>query len=782
VIAIFPDDPDVLGQNFSAAVRKLENVRTDLSLRTWKEFDMPGRFIFESVLDEIASADLVVADITRLNFNVTFEVGFALGSGKRLLLTVNEAISPEKKEITRLGIFDTIGYSSYTNSSQLETLIEGVEDFSSITFPATEVDKTAPIFVLDTLHKTDSSIRIISKIKKARIRFRSFDPNEQSRLSTLDAYRSVKKSIAVVVHLLSSRATDFRENNLRGAFLAGLAYGLDKNALILQDGNEPVPLDYREFVCVYHRPEDVDDYINDLAPRVMEGLQAVQGAGVKRDPKRLASLDLGAPAAENEVTSLEEYFLQTDEYSQVLDGARLAVGRKGSGKTALFFQVRNELRADRRNVILDLKPEGHQLKRLKELVLNLLSDAVQEHVATAFWEYILLLEVAHKLLQKDRQVQMHNHEIRDAYQRLYSLWAKDKALGEADFSERMLSLVNRVSASFEEKYPGQVPSYLSATEVTELIYSHDIPALRREVVGYLKQKHLLVVLFDNIDKGWPTRGVEAADIVILRGLLEATRKIERYFRREEVQVQSTVFIRNDVFELLVDESPDRGKESRVSLDWTDPDLLLEFMRLRLIYNGFDADDTFEQMWRTMSVSHIGGEDTVEYLIERSLMRPRNFLNLLNYCKSSAVNLQHDKISVDDIRKGCEAYSRDIANEIGLEIRDVFPEAEDLPYYFIGARQRLSRRELESHLSETDVVVEQHPRLIEIMLWFAFLGVRSQLKRQRGDLYIYDVQYDMKKLRRLADAVKTGERGFVIHPAFCPFLEIESGDAELTAPE
>ena len=44
--------------------------------------------------------------------------------------------------------------------------------------------------------------------------------------------------------------------------------------------------------------------------------------------------------AENEMTTLDNYDVNTDEYKRVLSGsARLAVGRKGSGKTALFFQA-----------------------------------------------------------------------------------------------------------------------------------------------------------------------------------------------------------------------------------------------------------------------------------------------------------------------------------------------------------------------------------------------------------------------------------------------------------
>ena len=269
---------------------------------------------------------------------------------------------------------------------------------------------------MDTLFKTDASIRIISKIKKARINFRSYDPNEQPRLSLLDAYRNIKKSIAIVINLLSSRATDYELNNLRGAFIAGLSYALDKETLILQEGDEPVPIDYRDFVSVYKHPQDVDAYINELAPKVMEQVQFEErNKGVALDGF-LPNLELGAPAAENEMTSLGNYYFETDEFKRALQGVvRMAVGRKGTGKTALFFQVRDRVRQHKKNIVLDLKPEGHQLKRFRD-VIQLLGESVQEHVATAFWEYVLLLEICHKILQKDKFIHTRDHNLFEQYQ------------------------------------------------------------------------------------------------------------------------------------------------------------------------------------------------------------------------------------------------------------------------------------------------------------------------------------------------------------------------------
>lgn len=765
----YPSSPEGIGQTIEEMV-KAANTSKHNEIFSWRNLDIPGSFIIESILEKIDEVNTVVADISRLNFNVTFEVGYAMGRQKHVVLVMNEAMSPQKKEISHLGIFDTIGYLTYTNSSQLRTLLR--KTYES-TLPLHEIDKLAPLFVLDTLHKTDSSIRILSKIKKARIGYRSFDPSEQPRLSALEAYRSVAKSIGVVINLLSPGSTDAFENNLRGAFLAGLSYGLGRETLILQEGDEPVPLDYRDFISPYRQLDKIDQYINELAPRVMEKVTEYSGALRIKNKGQLSDLDLGSPAAENETSTLQDYFLKTDEFQRVLNGGfRLAVGRKGSGKTAVFFQVRDRLRRDKRRIVLDLKPEGHQLKRFKELVLTVLSDAIQEHVATAFWEYVLLLEITHKLLEKDHQTHVHDHHMLEGYRRLQSIYGQDKSLGEADFSERMLVLINRINKEFESTYPGEAPRYLTIEQVTGLLYKHEIRELLSALSHYLGSKNGVIILFDNIDKGWPTRGVQPADIMILRGLIEATRKIERSFERDEIECRSTVFIRNDVYELLVNESPDRGKESRVPLDWTNSALLREFLRLRFVYNGIEETLSFEEIWRSFCVSHVRGEESSEYIIERSLMRPRNLLTIVNYCRSNAVNLRHTKMQEDDVLRACEMYSADLGNEVGLEIRDVFPEAEDILYYFIGCPAQLSLRSIYERLAETDISDNLWSRLIEILLWFAFLGV-SGAEGEVKDQYIYDVFYDMKKLRRIASGFKDESFIFCVHPAFWPFLGISA---------
>ena len=227
---------------------------------------------------------------------------------------------------------------------------------------------------------------------------------------------------------------------------------MGKPTLLLAHVSASTPLDVRDAVKRFARAEDIVDHIASLSLEITEYLQQADPTPL-RDPTPLQSLDIGDPTAENEMTTLAGYFLSTNQYSRALRGeVNLVVGRKGAGKTALFIQVRDKTRADKRNVVIDLKPQGYQLIRLKEDILAHLSQGASHHLVTAFWEYLILLEITYKLLEKDQKAYQFNHELRDRYLELERTYKVEGYSGEGDFSERLLALSQRISQDYGHRY------------------------------------------------------------------------------------------------------------------------------------------------------------------------------------------------------------------------------------------------------------------------------------------------------------------------------------------
>src|SRR5262249_50440890 len=146
---------------------------------------------------------------------------------------------------------------------------------------------------------------------------------------------------------------------------------------------------------------DLDARMRDFRDAVAEA----QRSHVDLRPAAGRELDTvycGDPAAENEATQLDTYFLETEQFRLTLNGdLNIILGRKGSGKTAIFLQARNKIRADRDNIVVDLAPEGFQLLKLRELIFDQLSRGTRKEFIAAYWEYIIWLEIAYKLVEKD---------------------------------------------------------------------------------------------------------------------------------------------------------------------------------------------------------------------------------------------------------------------------------------------------------------------------------------------------------------------------------------------
>jgi len=759
----YPSAVNLIAQTIRSAASQIPD------LKTWEELDIPGRFIATEILSNIEESDFLLADISRLNFNVVYEIGFAIGRKKRVLLFKNNAISDETPTIQEVGIFDTLGYKSYSTSEDLIGYLRQIRDVKPLPID-NQLNEKSPLYIVQPKTKTDHDGYLVASAKKSRLYYRSYDPTENSRLAGPDAIKNVAQSAGIILHFLHHELIDAKVHNIRSAFVAGLADGMEKRVLFVQTGETPVPIDLRDFVTTCRFQKDFKDAVDRLADQVYED-RGTQARVVGRAGNPLAAVDLGASAAENEITSLSEYYVEIDAFRRALrKEVRLVTGRKGSGKTAIFFMLRDRVRAQKSNIVLDLKPEGYQLMKLKDAVVDYLSTGTMEHTITAFWEYLLWLEMCHRIIEVDRELHKRNHEIYAPYQKLKELYSADGYSGEGDFSERLKELMRHIVQAIEAGYEEGRNQELSVAQITELIHRHDLQSLKRALIEYLSHKESLWLLFDNVDKGWASQGVSAEDLVIVRSLIEATRKIERELQKSSLSAHTIVFLRNDVFEHLVNTTADRGKETRANVDWDDPEMLREMLRRRLTRNlEADRNTDFDTLWRSICVSNVDGVESIEFLIQRCLMRPRSLLDLIGHCRGYALNLGHEKITRDDISKGCNAFSNDLLAEINLEIRDVFPNAPDLLYAFIGSPSTLSREELRQALVGHDVLEDDLAGVVNLLLWFGFLGFRWTDGSIR---YIYSFMYNMKVLQGSHDKLlASGAVEYTINPAFAPALGI-----------
>ncbi len=480
----FSSKLEMISQTIAEGIRKLRLNGNKLEIGSWQSMNVDGKIIFCQICKSQRFTKVAVADVTSLNFNVLFEIGYALGLGIPVVPIRDTTCSLDQREFDELGLLDVLGYVDYQNSDELAARLPTA--IENARFPLSrniKQNNEQPIFVVKTPITNDGQIKLMSIVKKSGLRFRTFDPKETSRLSLQDAFRDVTSSLGIITHLLAPIRRGSLVHNARSAFMAGLGMASGQVVCILQEGDEQRPIDYRDVVLPYSNPNQIQSLMTPFISKMFDEIQSTRFVPITLPLRALESLDFGDVAAENEIKALEYYFVPTAQYNEARRGhARLIVGRKGTGKTAIFYGLRRAFWTSQDQLVIDLKPEGHQFTKLREAVLTHLTRGLQEHVLTAFWTYLLLMEIANKILRDDGRYATRSNDRAKAFEEIRLAYGGDPTMDEGDFSERLMSLVERLSQA-----SGQAVAN-TAADVTPALYQRDIRDLSIKLSAYLRGK------------------------------------------------------------------------------------------------------------------------------------------------------------------------------------------------------------------------------------------------------------------------------------------------------
>jgi hypothetical protein len=763
VFFIYPSNPVHLANTIKEAVSTHQDDDGKNIWLTWEDLSVGGQVIFCEICKAMRGSKLIVANITDMNFNVLFELGYAIGLRKPVLPVRDSTYETRKRQFDEIGIFDTLGYDQFTNSVNLTDLVNKKHGLSFPMVTQPELNKNQPIYFVRSPIDTDGSLKLFSCLKKSWFRFRTFDSRETPRLSFHDAYQQILSSVSVVAHLIDPERTGAAVHNARAAFVCGMALAAGKHVLMFQEGTLIQPIDYRDVIIPYSDANLIPYFAETILRETADTIQSIDETHIPLPTGLLERIDLGDAAAENEIRALNTYFVKTPQFQQTRQGhARIVIGRKGAGKTALFYGIRGQFSPKGDKVVIDLKPEGHQFTRLREIVLAKLSEGLQLHTLTAFWHYLLLLEITKKVIDKEGYFAYQKPELFEKFNELNLLY-EEQLNPKGDFSERLMTLIDRLIEHFPDKDPGTIQTF----EITNAIYHTDIGNLSRILFDHLQDFDGVWILFDNIDKGFPTHGLQKADILIIRCLLEATRKLQAAMGQHNIECNTTIFIRKDVFDHLVDLTPDRGKETNVNLDWSDIELIKELLLKRIRYKVPELKGSFEDVWARIFDPHVHGESSFGYILSRTFLRPRDIINFVRKCVQVAASRGHSRVNVDDILNAEAQFSVDMLGELRFEIRDIYPNVPDFATSFLNAESAMSTDEVNRRLKDVGVPDDQLNEVKNILLWFSFLGVHSS----ENDRYSYEVFYDTAKLEAENKSRGSSEISYVIHPAFRKALTV-----------
>ena len=203
------------------------------------------------------------------------------------------------------------------------------------------------------------------------------------------------------------------------------------------------------------------------------------------------------------------------------------------------------------------------------------------------------------------------------------------------------------------------------------------------------------------------------------------------------------------------------------MDWSDIELLKELLLRRFRYQAPELEGDFDEVWARLFDTHIAGENSFGYILQRTFLRPRDILNFVRKCIQIAVSRGHEKVRAEDVRIAEREFSEDMLNDLRFEMRDTFPDFPDVVLSFIASPSKMDGEQVQSFLESSGVDEAKVGLVVDALLWFGFLGVLD-----RGtETYSYTVAYNMLKIEVLKKEPQFGTTTFCVHPAFHQALSI-----------
>jgi len=782
----YPSLPPGIPPTISAAIAAI-NATQHANTKSWEELRVGGKYLVGEICTAIDDADFLCADITGMNPNVMFEIGYAIAIDKRIWLIRDDSYTDAKKEFDQIKILTTIGYSPYTNSNNIvkgffhdrphETLEETVWRLS-IEPVLAKATSTGNLLYLKDRHEAEASIRVGRALEDSKVPHTIDDPRETTARPVHWYAQQLWDSKGLLAHFCSSAREGFRLHNARYALVCGIARGFGIQSLMISEQDDLLaPIDYRDSLRYYTTPKEAADAVEEWLLPIRHEDGVVETAKSNRSKAlRLATelkdfhLQLGDYIAEDESSTLNSYFVETTVSQDILNGTQnIFVGRKGTGKSANLIHASEMIGGDTQNLVCLIKPVGYEIEGLVRLFAGYTTKDVKGYVIESLWKFMLYTELAKAAADQITQEELWRLTEPDAKALVDLLGDEQQAFG-GDFSVRLERMVNRL-----DLVPDSGGNDVLRKGISEALHVSVLGKLRTVLLRVLNRKRQVILLVDNLDKSW----TKSADLVqladFLLGLLIATSRVGEELSRSgkenmPVNFSSAIFLRSDIFEKVQESALEPDKLSFTRLKWDDDELLLRVIEERYVASHGSNSDPAD-MWHRYFCPQVRGVPTREYLVNQILKRPRDIVYLVKSAVSNAVNRKHDRVEEKDITDAEIAYSQYALDSILVENGISIPQLQEALDQFSGSPSVVTRTVTRQTVSRANIPVEQVDYSIERLIRLSFLGVETS-----ADTFVFsDESRELRRnsvlARRYCEQTNSEPR-YMINRAFRAFLQVD----------
>lgn len=408
----------------------------------------------------------------------------------------------------------------------------------------------------------------------------------------------------------------------------------------------------------------------------------------------------------------------------VLDPASVILGRTGSGKSALLHKIVSDAEhacmLNPHDISVQFLESSNIIQFFNELGIKL------DIFYRMLWRHILAVEFIK--LRYDLRSEKQNHSL---LQRIYEFIAPDSSKKKAfeyfsewgdrfwiDTNEQLQEITHKFTKQVEANFTAKgAPIDISLNGVKSLDETRrtEVKSLAMEVVSGIQIKKLndvldfladfafddpqkrYYILIDQLDEDWAESETRYR---FIRALIEETKAIRRI-----PQVKVVSALRRDLLDIVFDRTRGAGFQEEkyesylLPLQWSRSDLLdLVELRIQEIFRRQYTSQNVRFLDVFPSPKKTGGARVIDYVIDRTLCRPRDVLQFLNYCLMGAAD--RERVSWRVIYSAESTYSAKRLGSLIEEWSEVFPALNDTLEILRGidspfTRSALSGERLES---------------------------------------------------------------------------------------
>lgn len=441
----------------------------------------------------------------------------------------------------------------------------------------------------------------------------------------------------------------------------------------------------------------------------------------------LSKLYFGRDDAESDIAEgglLRLGFLRTAAYEAALVGKKhLIIGRKGSGKSAICMTLAADAGG---NITSLVTPDAMSLDEIRRFELQGITDEIAKSL---FWRYMLGLQTAKHVVTHASE--SHKKSIPGSVAALRKfLLANDEGVNPRLHNQFWRSIQRLRSLSLGA-FGAKVAFEIDAPS-EGLRTSNQLEIVERQIQAALSDLACppdhprLLLLVDQLEQVWSN---DPQSDAMVTGLLLAAKHMSSKFPG----VRCVVFLRTDIYDALQFSERDKFRGDEMRIDWTADSLLdLALARARA---SLGRQVSAEELWRRIFPGKIAEERVSDYLIARTLRRPRDVIQFANLCRDTAEKNGHPGVTSADVKEAEVQFSQWKLQDLGQEYKVNYPFLADLFILFQNSGYIVSRRTLAKRFAALEQTLRRRfpeysssltvDGIIDILYGIGFIGVRRK---------------------------------------------------------